>query len=345
MKTLKHIVEVVLTLAILIVAFLYVQHLLRPEKTDIAIQQTEVFHSLPENSVDVIVYGSSHAWRAVNVMEMYEKYGIGAYNYASFWQHFNTTGLYFLDSLETQTPKVVLIETYHVDALLQDTDMDGEIYYTRGLPRSEYKKEYLRQCFGKYSFSLDSDDTTVRDRYISYYVPLYIYHSDWTSINEAQFTDSLQGEDLSLTMGYHNVEATHGEKDYQAKIKNYKKFSQSELPQKSLDILDRIVDTCRAKGIEVVFFTTPYVGKYHYSKALKEYSETHGCAYIDLFEEMTAAGIDPDTDFYDSGHLNDQGARKEADYLAQYIKDHYDVADMRTVKDNLWETALKKSGK
>ena len=81
-------------------------------------------------------------------MEMYRKYGIGAYNYGCNWQYLNTTLLFLLDSLRTQTPKVVCIDTYCVGVIELDTDMDGQIYYTRAIKDFEGKREYLKQCFG-----------------------------------------------------------------------------------------------------------------------------------------------------------------------------------------------------
>ena len=132
-----------LCVALIVAGILGLGHLLRPTGDDVAIDGINAFHDLPENSLDVIVYGSSHAWRNVNVNTMYDNYGIGAYNYAGNWQHMDTTWLFFHDSLYTQKPKVALIETFHVNSNLFDTDMDGEIYYTTAIPDSPYKREYL----------------------------------------------------------------------------------------------------------------------------------------------------------------------------------------------------------
>ena len=99
--------------------------LFRPTRTDIAFQQIEVFHSLPENSLDVIIYGSSHAWRSVMPMQMYDEYGIGAYNYGAFWQKLNTTYVFLNDSLDTQKPKVALIEVGFVNKQVENEDLIG----------------------------------------------------------------------------------------------------------------------------------------------------------------------------------------------------------------------------
>ena len=120
---------------------------------------------MPENSFDVIACGSSHVYKGLNVNEMTERYGFSAYNYGCNWQFLNTTTLFFEDALRTQSPKVILIETFNVDKVHEDTDLNGEIYYTKGISDFKGKREYLAQCFGKN-----------KDRYLSYYIPLLAFH-------------------------------------------------------------------------------------------------------------------------------------------------------------------------
>ena len=54
--------------------------LLRPVDTDSPVAAIETFHTLPENSVEVMGFGSSHMWLGLDTMTMYDEYGIGAYN-------------------------------------------------------------------------------------------------------------------------------------------------------------------------------------------------------------------------------------------------------------------------
>ena len=54
--------------------------LLRPVDTDSPVTAIETFHTLPENSVEVMGFGSSHMWLGLDTMTMYDDYGIGAYN-------------------------------------------------------------------------------------------------------------------------------------------------------------------------------------------------------------------------------------------------------------------------
>ena len=336
MVYMKRILGIACVFILVISAVACCSRLFRPTKTDIAFQQAEVFHNLPENSLDVVVFGSSHAWRGVDTEAMYNEYGIRAYNYGCFWQHINTLSLYFFDCIETQTPKVILLETFNIEELLKDTDMDGEIYYTHALPLNRRKINYLKQCFEPdEDLEEDPEDEkavspkNVRGRFLSYFFPFSVYHSNWNSLTKESFTDSMLGEDLSRTRGYHNVDIYHGETKYKAKLIDQDKVEQKELPDDSIIILDEIAAACRERGIQIVFFTSPWVGEFQYRDAIRKYAEENGCAYINFFDKLEEAGISAKTDFYDQGHLNDRGAKKQTRYLAEYLREHYELPDVR----------------
>ena len=199
MKIIKHFINCVVILVIVITSVLYLSKLFRPTKVDLAFANQKVFSDLPSDSIDVIIYGSSLAWRDVDTMEMYDEFGIGAYNYSAFWQRFNTTELFIYNSLKTQSPKVALVEVSKVDEFLVNTDMVGEIYYTKSIPYDNRKKEYLNECFS------GSGTKKRLERTATYYLPFIAYHSNWNSIDKESFFNDLGGENFLATMGYHMV--------------------------------------------------------------------------------------------------------------------------------------------
>ena len=145
-KILKNILNCTITLCLIVILIGYVGNLLVPMGTSGGINAIKAFHTMEEDSLEVIIYGSSHAWKGCDPMVMYKNHGLGAYNYGCDWQALNTTLLFLEDSLRTQTPKVVCIDTFQVDSIKEDTDMDGQIYYTRAISNFQGKKEYLKQC-------------------------------------------------------------------------------------------------------------------------------------------------------------------------------------------------------
>ena len=125
----------------------------------------------------------------------------------------------------------------------------------------------------------------------------------------------------------------------EVEIPDWRTFEQKPLGQDSIQELKDIVATCRDKGIRVIFFTVPWEGEYNYGEAMKSFCAANGCGYLDFFELAEEIGLDGTADFADVGHLNTRGAEKVADYMGQYLIEHYDLTDMRTVENNLWAIA------
>ena len=312
-KILKNLIGCLITLSIIATIIWYLGNALRPKDTDTAVSAIKAFHDLTDNSVEVIGYGSSHMWLGLDTMEMNKNYGIRAYNYGCNWQNINTTALFIKDSLRTQTPKILLIETFNVNNVLLNTQMNGEIYYTRAISNFEGKRQYLKECFG--------DDL---EGYLSYYIPFVAFHENWTNMDKRSFEKISSNDFFIQTMGYmptdNVVPITIGE---------YMTFEQKKINSYSIMLLDEIVEICKEKGIEIIFFTVPWQGEYNHGEAMEEYAEEKGYPYFNMFELVEEVGIDQNTDFSDVGHLNNSGAKKVANYLGKYIIENYDVTNMR----------------
>ncbi len=307
---LKPTICIVLTIALTVALTASLGSILDPPESSYALDAIDAFHCLPENSQDVIVYGSSHAWKDCDTRVMQDHWGLAAYNYGCNWQAINTTLLFLEDSFRTQSPKVVCVETYKAHYILQDTDMDGQIYYTKKIPYSQGKLDYLKQCFG-------SDPT----RYLSYYLPLTMFHDNWAEISAENFVRPAP-EAFLKTAGYMEHQ---GDLVEPCQAPDYENFPQNALPTESVKILDRMVELCKENGAQLIFFTAPLSYEYCYGDAMAEYAREKGVPYLNLFEHTEEMGLDWETDLRDTGHLNDHGAGKVADYLGRYIKENYDL--------------------
>lgn len=310
MKKRLLIIEIISVLILCIAIIWYLGIVLRPADVGVAMEAIDTFHEYPEQSLDVIVYGSSHPWNSVNTNQMYEEYGIEAYNYSCLWQQINTTKLFLEDSLRTQSPKIALIETYRVDDVIYDADMDGEVYYTKAISDFEGRREYLRQCF---------QDNKLR--YLSYYVPFVAFHENWPNIK----LDNLIIK-KAKSQDYHKRGYGAGDKPFPVVIDKSRLLDQKELPDNSIQVLDDIMNICNENNIKVIFFVVPFAEEdYSYGNAMKEYADSHNSVYIDFFDKMDEIGINEETDFADIGHLNINGARKVTKYLSEYIQDNYEI--------------------
>lgn len=328
MKKIKAIAGTLLVVLVLFFCIEKLNYFFRPTKTDGGHYTIDTFHNLPKDSVEVIVFGSSHALRGINVMEMYKNYGIGAYDYAWNWQKINTTRLFVEDALMYQTPKLVMIESVYISKLKTKDDLNGEVFYTKYLDKRVGKVKYLRQVFG--------DNI---EGYFSYFVPMCAFHDKWEKIDEEFFTESDYKESVyPKTMGFFPSQTV-------VELENLPKEgakNQTPIDPVCMGEVDEIVKMCKEKGVKVLFYNTPYQGHYSHVDALEEYAKENDCDYVNLVDYIDEMGLDGSTDFYDKGHLNTSGATKVADFLGKYIFEHYDLTDMRTVEGNAWEIALGK---
>ena len=163
----------ILFIIILFGTIVFTGYIMRPKDTDVCVQQISDFHSIEKNTLDAIVYGSSHSWLGFDAKEFESITGYRTYNYSCFWQSFNTTWLFINDSFITQTPKVVFVDVGRVNDYLHNMELEGQIYYTRKLKISKEKIMFLIQCFGN---NLEG--------YISYCFPIVSFHNKWENISE-----------------------------------------------------------------------------------------------------------------------------------------------------------------
>ncbi len=295
----------------LILTFLLISYfgvLLDPAWSGDGIDAINAFHSLNNDSLDIIVYGSSHAWKGCDTGVMRDKYGLAAYNYGCNWQSISTTQLFLLDSLRTQSPKIALIETLNIDSVLSDVDMDGQIYYTRAISNFDGKRAYLKQCF--------AGDL---ERYATYYFPLIMFHDNWKNISYENFLH--QGKQRYVdSAGF-----CPGWNIYPCDIPDSSGSIQNDLNAESIKVLDNIVQTCQEHNVTVIFYTCPFSGKYYYSDAMRKYAESNNCIYLDLFDYKAELGLDGEKDLQDEGHLNIYGAAKVGDFLGKYLIENYSL--------------------
>ena len=275
--------------------------ILRPTDPDFCESQIKQYHLQDENSLEVISYGSSHGWGSFDAPYFEKQSGLSSYNYGCNWQSFNTTWLFFHDSLLTQSPKMAFVEVGLVGRSGYDRDVNGEIYYTRKIEDSEEKREYLKKCFGPLNENFE--------RYLSYYVPFVLSHENWENIDKKSFHyHPNETYELEENKGFNPT-------DKIVKVNINFDCEQGKVSDDSIDMLNDIVCICKKKGIKLFLYTIPTEQGYAYDDFMNEYALKNDCTYVSFYEHFDDAGLNEDSDFYDGEHVNINGARKVTDYL------------------------------
>lgn len=258
---------------------------------------------------DVLFMGTSHVINAIYPMELWKEYGIVSYNMANHSENICTNYWQLKHALKYTKPKVVVVDLYAIDG-------DGKANET-----------YLHNLTDTMPFSLTKiglvTDLLPVEKWPEYLFELSIYHARWDD------------EDFSRNDFFPEGDCQKGAELRTEVCPN----KAPELIDKSeFDITDRvnkqylqkIIDLCKAEGIDVILTYLPYSAplSHQYPANYGYYiAEKNDIEFINfLYEDV----INYQTDCADEGsHLNVDGARNVSSYMGAYLQEKYGVKDHR----------------
>ncbi len=271
---------------------------LKPKNNTVesGMEKTELygFLSEPNHTIDLAVIGDSSAGNGFSPMKLWGDYGITSYVCAEGWQTLPQGYRVFKKMLDTQKPKIVLLET-------------DEFFQPTGIARTAL---YVSDLASK----------TV--------LPLYDYHNRWKDVQAKEMMRRPHYTYHSAVKGQwrdQNVKPYNG-KEYM--IESREESPLSITVRGCFALFDEI---CRRSHVQLVLFTVPNTG-WNYSKhnAMVSCAGKICVPYLDLNLERKKLGFDWKTDTRDGGtHLNDQGANKVTGYIGYYLKENYVLEDHR----------------
>lgn len=246
----------------------------------------------PEETIDILVLGDSLSYSSVSPMSLWNRHGYTAFVCGQPGQNMFESEELLKIALETQSPKVVILET---NAIIQD----------------RLKGRTLN----------DTMDTL-----FNYYLPLFRGHDVWKSLVMKK-----EYAEVGYTK-YKGFPFRGDVKPYEEGSYMNKTDKKAELPEKNVEHLQNILDMCRDCGADLILLGTPSPSNYNYSvhNAIAEYAEKQGLTYLDMILITDEIGIDWNTDTLDKGdHLNLSGTEKVTEYLGRYLSDNYSLTDHR----------------
>lgn len=284
-----------------------------------SIFKVDSFYELEENTVDVLVLGSSHAYQGFNTAVFWEEYGIAAYNLCGAAQPLWNTYFYLEEALKTQTPKVILLDAYYVHMTDDFGDTSYAIKNTYGLKWSDTKVEAIKASF---------DTETVGNQY---FFSILQYHSRYSDLSRTDFYPYHANRDMYENhKGFYCYFRSEAVEDKDFSDINY----YNEMTEKVEYYYRRIFELANSHNIPVIVAAIPFnaenyhQGYFNEAKyiAEKEYNSQFYNFLTDYKEEL---GIDYKTDFSDAQHLNYLGNTKLTRFFGDLLKSQYDIPDRR----------------
>ncbi len=252
-----------------------------------------------ENTIDVIFAGDSECYSAFSPVQMWQEYGFTSFLCATSAQRLCDTYRLLETAFETQSPKVVVVNT---------------------------------NCM----YRSASDEKKSDDKYIKAlgeYVPVFRYHSRWKTfmsqniLNEDAIEN--QNEDQKLK-GFRVRKST---KSYEGGEYMKETDKKKEISALALDYMEKIKALCEENDCELILVSIPSAKNWNYEKhnAVEEWANAQELTYVDLNLHLEEMGVDWKEDTKDKGdHLNFDGAKKVSTYFGKYLSETYALEDHRT---------------
>lgn len=279
------------------------------------------FYELEEDSIDVAIVGSSVVAAAVDPYQLYEEYGISAYNMGVMQQPMLGTFFWLKEILNTQSPKVAVVEVKTAGRVSDKNEADSRKSY-----------DYMRWGRNKLQYAVEYCNSNKEADLFEYLFPLGKYHTRWSEISEDDY-DFVLGNDDSLTRGFATLTTKSG-----VEFDGIKTDSNKEIEYNSTNgaYLKRIIELCKENNMEVLLIKTPdsswSASKYNH---IKKIADDLGVDYIDFNTKSLLAELNLDypSESADTVHLNLLGAKKITSYLGNYMKNNYKLSDYRELND------------
>lgn len=276
----------------------------------------------PENSIDVLYFGSSLTYCNIAPAVIWENTGITSYLMAGPEQTVPFVHSYIKEACRTQRPKVVAIEI---------TGM----FYTKYCNFSKVNAGYMPWGTNRLEATFSAAEPELRAGLL---FPLFDYHSRWREVTAADLKTQLLPT-ADPFAGYTFLSAATAQGDatdraYSAGTENY---------LRNWQYLKKIHAFCQAQDIQLLLFLTPTKGRIP-TDALaaleQDIATLDGVTFVDFNRHMDRLDIDDSTDWFDFLHFNCRGAEKFSRFMGQYLTDTLGLTASQGEDEALWQSRV-----
>lgn len=303
--------KIALILFITYTSFNYLNEVFVNEEADYGMY----FHSIPDDSLDVIVLGSSQAEFSFDPALFYEDTGLYSYVMSSACQPLEVSYQMLREGLKYHSPKLVVLEMFTVTPSSSVCEADS-VYV---IP------QYFMNDDEKYN-TLNYLDEEKRMTYYNEFINL---HNNWRNFdsiedfkpNEARIENF---DKIATNFGYKYNKQVEYSNIWFAEF--HPATTTSDLQQIDYESLTNIINLCKENNIELLLYKTPVDGftpeDHAKLDAVKRIANENSVPYIDYFEK------DEEVDFWmnihsDSYHAYQTGANIITSDLSKYILQNY----------------------
>jgi len=287
----------------------------------------ETFYAQPENSIDVLVVGSSHTFIDVNTGMLWENYGIPSFVIGGSLQPFWNSYYFIKEAMNYQQPQLIVLEAFACDVDFDYGEEGMVINNVSGMRMNMNKLEAIRAS------------VTDVDGIIDFSLLFRQYHTryDELTIDDVapEYADPVRFEN---NKGFYDYLGTYPITRPVCDMDD----EVVPMPNKEEYYYRLIIEYCQEQGIPLMIMVSPDgaynpLSRGHYNYA-REIAEEYGVEFVDYNEYYDEIGLNFETDFGDIGHLNYLGNRKFTSVLGEHLVDQYGLTDRRSDTSGLYDS-------
>lgn len=282
------------------------------------------FYTLPDNSVDVMFFGSSHAHCTVDLGYLWEQYGIKGYTLSAGSQAIDCTYYFVKEAIERKHPKVLAVEVF------------GATFESMQHPESDvYGNAFGMRLSNNYIDMIQMfQDNMQKDRNwgMEHKFIFPVTHARYKKLQADDFVDT-----MPYLIGYRgSYEQVSFEKP---QIDNFNDVA--DLYEDSEYYLRKIIEIAKENNTDLLLWASPYVVPEEHKarfNMVSKIADEEGVPFIDyndLYEELE---LDFSKDYRDTDHVNNYGAIKVTEHLGKTLNALYHFSNHQGEDDcQLWE--------
>ena len=293
----------------------------------------------PDNTVDMLMVGSSAWYTFWAPMASYEACGYTSFNYAQGGMPADLMKYCIIETLKHQKPSLVCIDArtfvYRAENTVYITE-EGEEYL---------KDNYVRTVSDTMPLSLNRmkmilDISPKLEDPLSNFADLLFYHDEWKqAMNKGTV---VKGRDYTKGFDIHTKTTAYDKPANMSGI-----TAELELPESAEAALRDLLEYCSKQEFKTIFVALPVASEddemkmqYNYmSRICSEY----GIPMIDSNDYSDEIGLNYETDFDDETHANYNGTTKFTAWFSLYVMKNYPLADRRGQEGyEFWDEDLSK---
>lgn len=282
------------------------------------------FYAEKDDTIDVIMIGSSPVYPFYAAPKIYGEYGITCYPLSSHVQRPSAALPLLKEAYKTQDPKVVVFEMRMYT--MEDGDMEVNMAYARGV--TDNMKYSANRIYAINRLVPDQEE-----RY-TYYFDIFKYHSNWKTMILPEQLACFRYEKKHPLKGFAIKDEVGPLEEERIPVCTDVTETMA-IPQEQEERLYELLDYLKNNDQQALFIVSPYrveeeeMMMFNYMQPI---IESYGYRFVNMNQHYEEMGIDFSTDYYDyGGHVNTLGAEKCSNYLAELLQE-YELPDRRGQK-------------